>query len=465
MSGKILIIDPVSTNRIVLRVKMMAAQYSVETCETCQDAVSMIDDVCPDLILINLDSDSEDGFDFCRALRSKAHTRDIAIISTGASHNSQIRFRALDAGADDVLPRPISDTLLLARIRSLLRRRNTHLDLALRDTTGQALGFENDRATFRPAAHVSVISHHAKEGVALLSRLQAGLGQRVQLISGHVRFDTFPDKARPDLFVIHGADGLLRQSALLQLVCNLRTRAETSRAAQLVVVPPHEMEMAAMLMDLGVTDVVFADASEDELALRAKKLIEAKSIEDDLRDRVRRGLQAAVTDPLTGLYNRRYAEAHLQNVMRQGLSVPRTIAMIMLDIDHFKSINDSHGHAAGDAVLTQFADRLRTAIREDDLLARVGGEEFVIVMADTTAERAKETAERIRRLIGDRAFDLPDSGTDLRVTASLGISRHDGAGDTTPSPGLGDLFKHADTALYRAKSAGRDAVSLYPTAA
>lgn len=466
MSGKILIVDPVSTNRIVLRVKMMAAQYTVDTCESCAEALDTIDETAPDLILINLSNKTDEGYEFCRKLREEAKTRDIAIVSTGVADTSRARFRALDAGADDVLPRPMIDALLLSRVRNLLRRRNVNQDLMMRDGTSRALGFEEEIAPRLTPANVSVVCHNARLGVSIVQDLQAGLRQRIHMITGFRQFDTLTSNGVPDLFVVHGADGLMDQSKLLQLVCDLKTRSETYHAAQLVIVPAGEETLAATVMDMGATDVMFDDADPEELQLRARKLIQTKTRDDQLRDRVRMGLRAAVTDPLTGLFNRRYAEAHLRRVADKARMTGQPYAIIMLDLDHFKSINDTHGHAAGDGVLTQLAERMRATFRDLDLLARIGGEEFLVALPNTTVSEAEQAGERLRKMVRETNFRLPEPESTLKVTASVGIAVHTPADEGKETPtALSDMFQLADAALYSAKSAGRDVVSLCCAAA
>ena len=138
MTGRILIVDTLPTNRIVLKVKMLAAQFKVDACASRLEAETIIAKDRPDLILINLSDQAEDRHGFCRELKDDPETAAIAIISVGIADTARARFAALDAGADDVLPRPINDALLLARIRSLLRVRHARHELLLRDGTSRA---------------------------------------------------------------------------------------------------------------------------------------------------------------------------------------------------------------------------------------------------------------------------------------------------------------------------------------
>ncbi len=463
MSGRILIIDTVATNRIVLKVKMQAAQYAVDTCATRADAAATIARARPDLILINLSDPTEDRHAFCRDIKSDPETADISIIGLGIADTCRARFAALDAGADEVMPRPTDDTLLLARIRSLLRMRNANAELWLRDGTSRALGFEEGAAAFVHAARIAVLTADAAQKSQLLTKMHAAFHRGLQVISiDKVLADTALDPV-PDLFIIDGSKYADQGQALFRLVADLRSRAGSRLATQLVVVPRGMTDIAAMALDLGADDIVFDHVTAAEIAHRAKILLRRKTQQDKLRATVRNGLHAAVTDPLTGLYNRRYAVPHLVRLSRQARKMGQDFTVMMLDIDHFKEVNDRHGHAAGDTILRQISERFRQNLRAVDMIARIGGEEFLIAMPNTEAVQAEAAADRLRRVINGTPFILNDGKLRLRITLSIGVAVGGTHGETDPS---GDVMcLHADQALYAAKLAGRDRVSFALTAA
>jgi two-component system cell cycle response regulator len=357
----------------------------------------------------------------------------------------------------------MNDTLLLARIRSLLRVRSASEELLLRDSTSRALGFEDTSPDFETTAHIALLSPMDTSNPALLSVLSKGLGQPVRVLeTGEVLRQTGVTPV-PDLFVIDGTQVAESQTKLFSLVSDLRSRSETRLSSLLIIVPDDTPESAAMFLDLGADDIAAASTSQGEMTLRAKALIRRKLLHDRLRDTVRVGLHAAVTDPLTGLYNRRYVEPHLARMAEQSGATGREFAVMMLDIDHFKSVNDTYGHGAGDRVLMQVADRLRDNLRAIDLVARVGGEEFLVAMPRTSAAQAHNAANRLRRLVNCRPFDLGEAAPKLRVTLSVGVavSGPDGIQEHHPEQ-MCDL---ADAALYAAKSAGRDQVAMSQSAA
>lgn len=463
MPGRILIIDTVATNRIVLKVKMLAAQFAVDACASKGEAIQIIERNRPDLILLNLSDAAHDQHSLCRDLRRSTVTTSIAIIAVGVADTSRARFAALDAGADDVLPHPVNDALLLARIRSLLRVRSTSHELMLRESTSRALGFEESKTVFDGAARIAILSQNAQAVTDLKAGLCAGLRSAIPVLHPNDALLGDDGSAAHDLFVINAASDGDGGSGLFGLVSDLRARTQTRLAMQLVVVPPDAPEVAAMFLDLGADDVVPATSDADEISMRATRLIARKRQHDKLRDTVRNGLNAAVTDPLTGLFNRRYVEPHLARLADQSRKSGRELAVMMIDIDHFKSVNDTHGHAAGDKVLVALANRLRENLRAIDLVARMGGEEFLVAMPGTSVSDARMAAARLCELVNATPFSLGEGLPMLKVTVSVGVAVSGQM--NAESNAITKICARADKALYAAKSAGRDRVAFSKSAA
>ncbi len=456
MTGRILIIDSVPTNRIVLKVKMLAAQFIVDSCGSQTEAAAMIRDNQPDLILVNLADPTEDRHEFCSQLKADADTAGIAIISVGVADTAAARFAALDAGADDVLPRPINDNLLLARIRSLLRVRNAHSELMLRDSTGRALGFDEERRSYSVPANVAVLSQGGSETTDVAQLVSGCGGIKVS----HFTMDRAlgDDCSEASMFVIDGTSFGLDQNASMQMIADLRSRVDTRLSVIMLIIPDKQPETAALMLDLGADDVVYTTVSKGEMELRLAALLRQKRVNDKLRLTVRDGLQAAVTDPLTGLYNRRYLVPQLTRMADQSRQFQREFAVMMIDIDHFKMINDTYGHAAGDQVLIGVAKRLRDNLRAIDILARIGGEEFLIAMPSTSGEQAQLAADRLRQIIANVPFPIGNDHDPVNVTVSVGVV----VGGLQPldQTGLDGMCQRADAALYRAKASGRDTVAM-----
>jgi two-component system cell cycle response regulator len=223
-----------------------------------------------------------------------------------------------------------------------------------------------------------------------------------------------------------------------------------------------EAENATRLLrglEIGVNDYLLRPIDKTELLARARTQIRRRRYTDHLRDNVQNSIEMAITDALTGLHNRRYMETHLSTLADQAASRGKPLALMMLDIDYFKSINDNYGHDAGDDVLREFAMRVRKSIRGIDLACRYGGEEFVIVMPETDLHVAGMVAERLRRSVANEPFSVHKGEKRIEVTTSIGLSTLEQKGEP-----IADVMKRADTALYRAKNEGRNrSVAMSPT--
>jgi two-component system cell cycle response regulator len=206
-------------------------------------------------------------------------------------------------------------------------------------------------------------------------------------------------------------------------------------------------------LEIGVNDYLMRPVDKNELLARVRTQVRRRRYTDQLRDNVQHSIEAAITDGLTGLHNRRYMESHLETLAEQAGQRSKPLALMMLDIDFFKSINDSHGHDAGDDVLREFAVRVRKSIRGIDLACRYGGEEFVIVMPETDMHVAGMVAERLRRSIAGEPFSIDKGSKRIEVTISIGLSTLEKKGEP-----IVDVLKRADVALYRAKHDGRNRV-------
>ncbi len=459
MSGRILIIDSVATNRIILKVKLLSAQYDVVAVTDLLQAEAQLSDNRPDLIIINLGDLSEDRFGFCQRLRDNFDTGDIALLGTGTADTAAARLAALEVGVKDIIPHPIDESYLLARVRSLLRQKNLHSEIWVRDTAGRALGFEEGKHPFEAPAHLHLLTARTAalqpDFVKAITRVYAP-NMQILPLDRHVPFNE--QGSAPDLYVIDATAMTDPHETLFRLTADLRSRSASRLAMQLVVVDANASDVAAIALDLGVDDVVRANASNDEILMRCRMLQAQKRKHDTFNSRVKDGLLAAVTDPLTGLYNRRYAAPYLTALTEKSQQNRQEFAVMMIDIDHFKTVNDTYGHAAGDAILIELSRRLRDNLREIDLIARVGGEEFLVALPQTDREMAEMTADRLRSVVNETPFDVDGLDLPLAISVSIGVAVG-GVDHASDIPSMDDMCLLADTALYAAKSAGRNQVS------
>jgi two-component system cell cycle response regulator len=254
--------------------------------------------------------------------------------------------------------------------------------------------------------------------------------------------------ARQDLIItniqVAGEDGL-------RLCSHLRSQEETRQVPILLIVEDYDMPRLIKGLDIGASDYLMKPIDPNELLARVRIQIRRRRYQDRLRANYERSLSLALTDSLTGLYNRRYAMRHLDGLMRRVAATGKTMGVLMCDLDRFKSVNDGYGHAAGDEVLKQFGHRATACMRNIDMLARMGGEEFVAFLPDTDGPTALRIAERLVKKVAETPMQVDGApNSQLTVTVSVGV-----ASTSVEMPGE-DLIKMADAALYRAKESGRN---------
>ncbi len=456
MSGRILIVDTVPTHRIVLKVKLLAAHYRVEAVGTIDEARAQLVKAQTDLLIVDLAEPFDDTLGFCRSLRQNADTANLPILATGAPPEQSCRIAALTAGIDDFIDRPLNDAVLTARIRSLLRGRNAASELRLREDTHRALGFAEAAPEFERLMQVAVVSHDLVGGQRIVDALGASRLARAVALDPDTLLSGKTPANQADLFIIDaGGPELARARAarITRLVAELRSRGDSRLAAQLVLVPRGADDLAAAALDTGADAVAAAGAGGEEIVLRAGQLLARKAQNDRLRDTISSGLDAALTDPLTGLFNRRYARPHLARMRARAEQTGVGFSVLMIDIDHFKLVNDRYGHAAGDTVLCEVAQRLRENFRAVDLVARIGGEEFLVALPDAGLEQALRAAERLRRVVGATACGADGDQVPVWVTVSVGVATS--TSDEEPD----HVIARADAALYDAKLNGRNRVT------
>jgi two-component system cell cycle response regulator len=249
---------------------------------------------------------------------------------------------------------------------------------------------------------------------------------------------------------------------------DLRCRGDSRHAAICMVQGDEDATLSAMAFDLGADDLVAPHVDPAELALRLRALLRRKRHGDRLRASVENSMRLAMIDPLTGLYNRRFALAqlgHFLRVMAQpGTAEDGDVVVMVIDLDRFKSVNDRWGHSAGDAVLAEVATRLAAQMEDGDLLARIGGEEFLVALPSATLAEAGRRAEQLRDAVRAPSVTLPGGGQ-LDVTISIGLALSGRRRPGSFADPVADVIDRADRALLIAKSEGRDQVTVSRTAA
>jgi two-component system cell cycle response regulator len=246
----------------------------------------------------------------------------------------------------------------------------------------------------------------------------------------------------------------LAQEDALTICAQLRSNDVTRHIPIVFLATQADTAKIAKGLDLGGNDYVLRPLDANEIIARTRTQLRHKKHYDSLRKNYETSLTLSLVDPLTGAFNRRYMEAHLPRMLERTAQSNKELSALMIDIDHFKAFNDTHGHAVGDLVLKSIVTRILNGVRPSDLVVRLGGEEFVVIMPETPMATAMMVAERLRKKIAAEPMQLGEGTAPLQVTVSMGC-----AGITGHSVGTeAALIERADAALYKAKNEGRNRV-------
>jgi two-component system cell cycle response regulator len=451
VTARVLIVDDIPTNVRLLEARLTAEYYDVVTATSGAQALAICDSQDVDIVLLDVMMPEMDGFEVCRRLKANPKTHHVPVLMITALDQPSDRVKGLEVGADDFLTKPVDDMQLMARVKSLVRLKSLTDELRARAMTGQQIAIED--------ALRSMDKITAAGGSILVVDTDQRHAERIKsyLTPEHdVDILTQPADA---VFQVTGAQYELALVAMaltdfdpLRVCSQIRTLEHTRNLPIILVADEGDKPKVVRALDLGVNDFITRPVERNELAARVRTQIRRQRYALELRQSVHNTMALAVTDDMTGLYNRRYFDRHLGVMLGKAQSQDRDMALMILDIDHFKSVNDTWGHDIGDAVLREFAARLKRNIRGVDLACRFGGEEFVVLMPDTDFRQAELVAERVRQSIADRVFEI-GAGRPLSVTVSAGVTLNESKADTPES-----LIKRADVALYRAKREGRNRV-------
>src|SRR3984957_6127248 len=394
MTARVLVVDDILSNVKLLEAKLTAEYFEVMTAFNGLECLSKMEQAIPDIVLLDVMMPGMDGFEVCRRIKSNPKTAHVPVVMVTALAQPSDRVAGLDAGADDFLTKPVDDSALFARVRSLVRLKMMTDELRMRESTGQGMGLIDPAETLiesNQSGRILVIEDRA-ESVAWFT---SALAPKHDVASA----DTFEEALVRvkggdfDLIVVslgmRGFDGL-------RLCSQLRSLPEGRHVPILVVVSDGDRRKLTQALEMGVNDYLTRPVEKNKLVGRGRTQLRKKRYADRLRHNVQLSLEMAITDQLTGLHNRRYMGRHLDSLLEEAKKNSRPLAFVIMDIDFFKAVNDTHGHDIGDEVLREFANRISANVRGIDLACRYGGEEFVVVMPDTDVAFAYSISERLR---------------------------------------------------------------------
>ena len=451
MTARILVVDDVPANLRLLEARLLAEYFEVLTAASGADALEACENGKVDVVLLDIMMPEMDGFEVCRRLKDDPATSHIPVVMVTALDQVSDRIRGLEVGADDFLTKPVNDLQLMTRVKSLVRLKMLSDELRLRASTTRNIGIEELLAarttTNEGPPRVLLIDEKPSSSTAIMTKLS---GTADVDLADDPQVGLFQAAENPyDCVVISTG---FAEFDPLRLCSQLRSLDRTRFLPIILIAEMGEDERIVRALELGVNDYIVRPVDEQELVARLRTQVKRKRYNDHLRASVTQTIEMAVTDGLTGLHNRRYLDSHLQTLFDRAMSRRRPLSVMITDLDRFKAINDTFGHDGGDAVLREFARRLRKNVRGIDLACRFGGEEFVVVMPDTDGAIAEKVAERVRSEIERAVFEV-GAGEGVPVTVSVGVATLNRAGDSVET-----LMKRADAALYEAKNGGRNRV-------
>ncbi|MFC3050727.1 PleD family two-component system response regulator [Kordiimonas pumila] len=458
MTARVLVVDDVPPNVKLLEAKLTSEYFDVLTAYSGPEALDIISREHPDIILLDVMMPGMDGFEVCRRIKKDPATMHIPIVMVTALDQPSDRVAGLEAGADDFLTKPVQDLALFARVKSLVRLKVMMDELRNREATGASLGWQDD------IEEVQDTPEDLAKGTILIVDEQERVMERIAKALSDVGDLTFmpggedvAERARGKNFDLIIVSLTMRNTDGLRVCSKLRTFEETRNVPILVMVDDGNTKLLVRALEMGVNDYVVRPVDRMEFLARVKTQLKRKRYADRLWDNFHLSMQLATTDAVTGLYNRHYLTSHLDTRMKVAHQNAKQLSILMMDIDHFKKVNDTYGHAVGDEVLKEFAYRIGKNIRGVDLAARYGGEEFVVMMPETPTDWAYMIGDRLRQEVCDNPFEVGLASGPISITVSIGVATSQES--QTPA----ELLEEADKALYAAKENGRNQVIIAGT--
>lgn len=451
MSARILIVDDQPASVKLLAAKLGNEYYQTLTAEDGVTALEAVERDAPDLVLLDVMMPGMNGFEVCQRIKQNPQTMHIPVVIITALGSRQDRVQGLEAGADDFLTKPVDDTTLFARVRSLVRLKHMLEQWRMREATSERLGFMGEAVAALDAgmgADIVLVDDSTVQKDSIIEALKVDT-DRVTVIDEYDASGKIVDLGGDVIVISLSTDS----DAPLRLASRLRSLGPTRQTPILLIGDREDQPLFIKALELGVNDYLTRPIDEQELLARIRTQVRRKRYQDRLHENFLQHLSMALTDNLTGLHNRHYLSTHLDAVMERMRDSGKPVSLLMIDLDHFKQVNDTYGHSVGDDVLKEVGQRILRNVRGFDLAARYGGEEFVVIMPDTPIEVALGVADRLRDGMATEPVLVSASKDKILVTLSIGVSVSGETGSTAES-----LLSEADEALYEAKRLGRNRV-------
>ena len=442
----VMVADDDGVTRALLGSWLLGSGFGVVEARDGEEALRLAGEREPDLMLVDVVMPGLDGYEVCRAMRAEGEAPPPVIFITAHDWTGG-RATGLDAGAVDYMVKPFAQDELIACVRSALHTRALHDGVALQVAhdalTGLLADAMDEAVTGDDAQPLVLIADDDGVTRAMVGSWLTDSGYGVVAARDGEEALLLAGERDPDLLLVNlimpGLDGFD--------VCRA-IQAEGEAPPPVIFITAHDRSgRRGIGLDAGAVDYIVKPFEQEELIARVRAALRTKVERDGLADQ-------AAHDPLTGLLNRRELDARADEAVALAQRHDRPLSCLLLDLDHFKQVNDVHGHAAGDHVLRETGRRLSAACRISDVIARYGGEEFVLLLPETPLEAAVVLADKLRSALAETPFDVGNALISIR--ASVGAAALNATMQTPAS-----LLAAADRALYRAKGLGRDRTELY----
>lgn len=447
-NGVILIVDDQAALVLLMEKILSTAGYKVLKAYNGDEAIKVAHESMPDLILLDVMMPGMTGYEVTKTLRQDPPTSSISIVLLTALDSTKDKVKGLEAGADDFLTKPVNVQELLARVRSMIKLKRlqekyvnytkpiipggvSDQDVSISERKAVVLVVDGDRKTAQyyrnviESGGIAVITvYDIREALAVL------------------------DEVHPDLILLDLLPPDMNENEVLD-----RIQAVSEQDIPVFILScVEDIDTKVKLIENGVEDYLVKPVRSAELLVRIKAALRKVNIRNTLRSNMNKLYEESIQDSLTKLYNKHYLKTVIDEKIAFSRRYKRPFSVIMIDIDRFKCINDVFGHLAGDSVLEELAVILRKTVRASDVVARFGGEEFVIVLPEIGLGEAFIVAEKLRVAVEN--FRFREIG-DRSVTVSMGVTAW-----TDEDTKMSVIMKRADNALYEAKDAGRNCVKV-----
>jgi two-component system cell cycle response regulator len=449
MSARILIVDDVAFNIKLLGNRLKSLYYDVFTATSGFDAIAKVKEVQPDLILMDVMMPDIDGIEATKRIKAIPEYSHIPIVMITALNSVDEKINALMSGADDFLTKPLNKDALLIRVKSLLRMKFAADELRMRGEENAQINISLIDSSYSiVGSEVMVVDDDDKRSEQIKNKLIEN-GVQVDVVKD-------PEKALKQAITRSSYSMIIISTQLfgfdgLRLCSRIKSNSNLRNIPLTILVAGNDNETVERALDIGVQDYILAPVEPGELIARVSNQLIRKQLHDRIRQHYIESISLSMLDPLTNLHNRRYLDTHLEKLLSQSLEYHKSLAILMLDLDNFKQINDKKGHAAGDLVLKEVAGLLTAELRVSDLCVRYGGDEFIVVLPNTNIDGGYRIAERILHFFQHHDFAI-SSRESVKCHCSIGVTQ------SQPEQNVRNLLKKVDDNLYQAKKMGRNCV-------